>query len=500
MIRVTQAKFFVKELVARIPFEYGVARLENVPHLVLAAEVETKEGSFWGYAADTLPPKWFEKDPSQSYEDEILRMTYSAKRAASKARMILAETPFDLWWELYQDQLHWAREVGIPPLLAGFGVSFLERAIIQAFLTSSRQNFHRALIDGAFGVDLARIHSEFEDETVADFLSSSPARSIMIRHTIGLSDPLDRDDTYFEANARDGLPVNLMENIEHYGLRYFKAKLSGDADRDAQRIERIAMILSSLCGDDFHFTLDGNEQFESVDAFRDSYEALLSKNSLRDFFRHLLFVEQPLGRGTSLSEDTGRALARWKTSPPIIIDEADGDLESLPRALAIGYSGVSHKNCKGIFKGLANACFLRMQSTTNPALRLVLSGEDLVNVGPVALPQDLTVLGSLGVSHAERNGHHYFHGLSAYSPSFQRQVLMHHGDVYAATRSPGRDSEVATLRICEGALQIGSIVDGLFGLSLEPPTREMIPLEEWDAGNFLAWAEHSREVPENPAE
>ena len=43
-----------------------------------------------------------------------------------------------------------------------------------------------------------------------------------------------------------------------------------------------------------------------------------------------------------------------------------------------------------------------------------MSGEDLANVGPVALLNDLTVMSSLGVNHVERNGHHYFSGLSMY--------------------------------------------------------------------------------------
>ena len=61
----------------------------------------------------------------------------------------------------------------------------------------------------------------------------------------------------------------------------------------------------------------------------------------------------------SLEEDTGKALAAWTKHPPFIIDEADASLGDLPRALALGYAGTSHKNCKGLTKGLANAALLR---------------------------------------------------------------------------------------------------------------------------------------------
>ena len=39
-------------------------------------------------------------------------------------------------------------------------------------------------------------------------------------------------------------------------------------------------------------------------------------------------------------------------------------LDSLPTALALGYVGTSHKNCKGIVKGIANACLLATSGAT----------------------------------------------------------------------------------------------------------------------------------------
>jgi hypothetical protein len=79
---------------------------------------------------------------------------------------------------------------------------------------------------------------------------------------------------------------------------------------------------------------------------------------------------------------------------------------------------------QGIVKGIANACLLRAKPGQ------ILSGEDLSNVGPVALLQDLAVCASLGIPHVERNGHHYFRGLSMFPPDIQDRILRHHGDLY----------------------------------------------------------------------
>ena len=60
-----------------------------------------------------------------------------------------------------------------------------------------------------------------------------------------------------------------------------------------------------------------------------------------------------------------------------------GELYSLPQALRLGYAGTSHKNCKGVFKGVANACLLAQLRREHPDQRILLSGEDLANIGPV---------------------------------------------------------------------------------------------------------------------
>src|SRR5207302_8085313 len=60
--------------------------------------------------------------------------------------------------------------------------------------------------------------------------------------------------------------------------------------------------------------------------------------------------------------------------------------------------------------GIANACLLEKRRRDGE--RVVLTGEDLCNLGPVALLQDLALMALLGIEHVERNGHHYYRGLS----------------------------------------------------------------------------------------
>ena len=130
----------------------------------------------------------------------------------------------------------------------------------------------------------------------------------------------------------------------------------------------------------------------------------------------------------------------------------------LPRALELGYAGTSHKNCKGIVKGIANACLL--EKRRRDGQNVVLTGEDLCNLGPVALLQDLAMMSLLGIEHVERNGHHYYRGLSMWPAAWQSEVIASHGDLY------GRHREgFACLRVENGQLTLESVNQAPFGLA-----------------------------------
>jgi len=161
----------------------------------------------------------------------------------------------------------------------------------------------------------------------------------------------------------------------------------------------------------------------------------------------------------------------------MIIDESDGSLDSSRRALDCGYIGTSHKNCKGVFKGIANACLMEERECST-GKRHILSSEDLANVGPVALTQDLAVLATLGVFHSERNGHHYFAGLSMFPADVQKQITTHHGSLYSNSGS------FPALAVSNGALDVTSVVRAPFGYDFALDTTQFTPLDAWSADSL----------------
>ena len=77
-------------------------------------------------------------------------------------------------------------------------------------------------------------------------------------------------------------------------------------------------------------------------------------------------------------------------------------------ARALGYRGISSKSCKGIYKSVINAT--RAAKWSADGEKCFIAGEDLTCQAGLAVQQDLALGALIGVTHAERNGHHYVDG------------------------------------------------------------------------------------------
>ena len=474
-LRICEGDIHLANLTTRMPFKYGIATMTRMPMAFVRLRVEVGGRQSLGVSADLLPPKWFTKDPARGVDEEIREMLLVIEHALKIATGLGAESPFDVWRELYEAQSHWAEDEQLPPLLAHFGTSLVERAMIEAFCRAMGRPFHRMLVADQLGIRLGEIHPPLDGLSPSDLLAHSPLDGITVRHTVGLSDPLVDADIAPEQRLDDGLPQSLAACIGAYGLRHFKIKVNGDLAADTERLHRVAGIIEQHAGEDFAFTLDGNEQFKSLGSFREFWNVVTQSQTLAGFLKHLLFVEQPLHRAVALKPEVGEAFRAWPDRPPMIIDEADATLESLPAALALGYTGTSHKNCKGVFKGIANRCLLLHRQREEPARPALMSGEDLCNVGPVSLLQDFAVCAALGIRSVERNGHHYNAGLSQFPAAVQEQILKSHGDLYRRSGAGW-----PTLKISNGEVKLATVNEAPFGVRFLLDAGQFTPAEKWN--------------------
>jgi len=227
--------------------------------------------------------------------------------------------------------------------------------LLDALCRHLGSTIHTVIRENQIGLQLGGIRPELSGAQPSAFLPNRPLSSVCARHTIGLGDPLTANDVTEENKAEDNLPLDLESCIRTYGLTHFKIKVCGNLDIDLPRLEALADLLGPAA----LFTLDGNEQYGGIGDFREHWEAWHENPKVRGLLdRGLILVEQPAHRDETFSCSVATEFTNWTDRPPFIIDEADGAIGSLPRALSLGYDGVSHKNCKGIVKGLANAATL----------------------------------------------------------------------------------------------------------------------------------------------
>ena len=452
-------ELFVLPTRTRFPFRYGIASMTHVPQLFVRTRVHVGADARHGLAAEGLPPKWFTKDPPTTFEQDLPQMLAVVQHAAARAGEI-ARAPltfFEMWRELDRQQTEWASAGAIAPLLAHVGVSLVERAVLDGICRLAGEPLHQVIRRNRLELRLAEIYGDLAGLTPGDVLPSAPLSTCAVRHTVGLGDPITAADIPPEDRADDGLPQDLESCIRAYGLHYFKVKLTGKVETDVPRLELLVSLFEREAPGGWHVTLDGNENFHDFEAFRGFWENARSRPGLEPLWSRVLVVEQPVHRNHALSPGASAALRQWRDRPPLIVDESDGAVGDVPLALQSGYAGASHKNCKGIVKGLANAAVLhRIRSAGGAA---VLTGEDLANLGPVALLQDLAMMAALGITHVERNGHHYYRGLSMFPERWQDATLAAHGDLYQ--RHPGG---FPTLRIERGRLELGSVNEAPFGV------------------------------------
>ena len=469
-IAVTNTRFFMRNVRTRMPFRYGTAVVRSAPMLHLAMEVEVAgRRKAIGYAADVLPPKWFDKDPGKTYEQNVEDLIWCARKAASIYAEIASKPgiAFDIWRQGYDAMRRESDAQGLNHLTGGHGSSLMERALIDGLGNAIGMSYHQMLVTNQLGIDLGSLHPQLRGVHPSQVIAGKPLSTLHVRHCVGLTDPILAADIEENERLNDGLPQALEEYVDTQGILYLKIKVCGDRDADLERLRSIGRMLDAR-STPFRISLDGNEQFSDIDSLILLLEEMVADPALRRLYARIIFIEQPLNRGDALDPALAGSIERIPEKKPLIIDESDGDLDTFLRAVEIGYRGVSSKNCKGLIKALANQALAKHLGDA-----YFLTGEDLMNLPVVPLHQDLVHLAALGIEHAERNGHHYVHGLDHLSASELNECRQRHPLIYA------ENGAGLALRIVDGRIDLGSLQASGLGVSGGVDLASMVPLDEW---------------------
>jgi hypothetical protein len=441
----TAIELFEREVRLRLPIRFGVVTLTRAPQAFVRARIRLENGAeSEGAAAELMAPKWFDKDPALSDEQTAAQLRTSLLLARESYLAGGANTAFGHSIDNYGPQIALAALQGLGSLVACYGPALIDRAVLDALCRALGVSFYQAIARNLPGISAPGWQADLMAFDMDDFLDGlAPRKEIAARHTVGLVDAI----TALDVGKRldDGLPETLEEVIERYGHRWFKLKVGGEVKADVERLAAIAAVLDRL--DAYSVSLDGNEQYESAEGALALWRAIRADARLRRLASAVAFIEQPVKRQNALVGDISE-LAEEK---PVIIDESDDSLEAFPRARRLGYTGVSSKTCKGLYKSILNAARCQLWNREEGAGRFFMSGEDLTLQAGLAVQQDLALVSLLGLEHVERNGHHYVNGMSGLPEAEQEDFLKKHPDLYERSHGAVR------LKIRAGRLQIESL-------------------------------------------
>jgi L-alanine-DL-glutamate epimerase-like enolase superfamily enzyme len=471
-VAIRDVAFFVRNAPMRMPFRFGSVTLTASAVIHVRMDVELANGRrATGWAADMLAPKWFDKDPSKSYEDNLNDLLDMARAAARVYRHAgrHPDSVFSIWQQGYEESMAWAEERGLNRLIASNGASLQERALIDAVGRALGLSYHQLLVSEVLAIDLGTIHQELKSVDLARIVSPEPLNAVSVRHTVGLIDPIRRADIAPEEELVDGLPQSLEAYIEEQGIHYFKIKIGGDAQSDFLRLAAIASLLEERCERPYYVTLDGNEQYGDMDALVGLLERV--ERECPSLYNALLYIEQPLDRSLSLAPELEPAIRAVSERKPMLIDESDEDVRAFRQAVDLGYLGVSSKACKGLIKALSNAALVGHLNAAGG--HYFMSAEDLTNIPVVGLHQDLAHVAALGIDHVERNGHHYVRGLDHLSTGEQAQCRAVHRTLYRET------GDLLSLAIEQGRIDIRSLQCPGLGSGDIVDVEAMVRLEDW---------------------
>ena len=451
-IAIRDIAFFERPVTFARPFRFGAVVINATPQMFARVEIEVEgKGKAVGATAEFLVAKWFDKRPHLSPQETISELRRSLLLARE---LYLAHSGFDTAFGLHAacigPQIEACANEDIPPLAAAYGPAEIDKAILDALLRATATNFFDGMAGNIAGID-ARLSRDLEDADISRFLGRRQRlERVAIRHTVGMDDKVEGEG-------------GVADQHENAGARYFKLKLNGDPAHDAGRLIRIGNELATL-PHDYRVTLDANEQYADLNVLGALVERLDRDSALKPIAAKLLYIEQPMPRDITRQSPLGVLGDR-----DFIIDEADDSYDAFTTARALGYRGISSKSCKGIYKSVINAT--RAAKWSAEGDKAFIAGEDLTCQAGLCVQQDLALGALIGVTHAERNGHHYVDGFGDTPPAEAEAFLAGHPDLYF------RDGNKIRLAIHDGDLLTGSLTSTGFATSVHPDWSAMPPLQ-----------------------
>ena len=338
----------------RLPFRFGVVTVTEGVQAFVRAHVRLDDGrEGFGYAAEALAPKWFDKDPALDDEQNQHQLRKRARdRDRGLPRRRRRRRAFDLTPTTTGGRCARGASSACRRWSPATASALLDRAVLDARLPPARRGFWSAMRSNSPAwsphpilrrprqLRLRRLPRRPRSRRAA---SRRGTRSACVDPIVAADQPRRQPRRRRPAGDARG------------GRRALRpARLQAEGERRPARRHRAAVAhrrRARPVDGPLHVTLDGNEQYDDVEAVVELWSAMEAAPALQRLVR----VDALHRAADQARRSRCRAASpRWPRHRPVIIDESDGEIDAFVRARALGYAGVSSKACKGFYKSLVN--------------------------------------------------------------------------------------------------------------------------------------------------
>src|SRR5438105_8063309 len=149
-IRIREIDLAERAIHFRLPFRFGAATLTEAAEACVRVRAQVEgAGEALGYAAEMMMPKWFDKNPAASNEDNIDQLRASLHVARES---LLREARGGCAFEHFAHQYTLHVEHALNPLAASYGPALIDRAIIDALCRAFGVSFYGAMRRNLIGL------------------------------------------------------------------------------------------------------------------------------------------------------------------------------------------------------------------------------------------------------------------------------------------------------------------------------------------------------------
>jgi len=409
-VAVVEVAVSYEDYAYRAPLKFGGKRVTEVTLANVTARVRDRQGrEAVGNASMPLGNIWSWPSAVYGYAETLSVMKTLGGRIARITQSYgeyghPVEIAADLEpaWERAAQELQNELDLRepIPKLCTLVTASPFDAALHDAYGRLLGLNIYNAYGPEFMNRDLAHyLTLEFAGEYLDRYTLRQPRARMPLYHLVGALDPLAEGDIPQRLN--DGYPETLGEWIEADGLTHLKIKLNGDdLAWDVQRVlavERVAAETQARLGvSEWRYSADFNEKCPNVDYLLAFLRQIEQANPAA--LKRIQYIEQPTSR--YLKEHRENKMHAAAQIIPVVIDEALVDFEHLQLAMALGYSGVALKTCKGQSQAL-------LMGAAAQKYGLFLCVQDLTLVGDSFIHSAGLAARLPGVAAIEGNGRQY---------------------------------------------------------------------------------------------